>query len=181
MCASILLAGCGQTPAAGPAGVEKIQRQGAGAVASAPAVALGAATPRPTTAARLGLAAGAGSAVSGTVTGGAAAETAAGTYTAKAVAGSREGDLRLELAKDGVAQMVTENGAGAAPIIEIGTWQSYSDGSVTVVLSSRIGGDSGEAPTTFVLTPKDGGYAATDFDAAVFGSEGPVFERQAAR
>lgn len=102
----------------------------------------------------------------------------AGTFVAELpAAGIAEQRLQLDLAADGVAQLTTDPLSGEPPRIEIGTWQAYPDGTLTVVLTTRIGAPSEGPPTTFVLSVEGDTLVATEFDAEAIGADVLTFTR----
>lgn len=136
----------------------------------AASAALGPATPEPTVAER-----------SAPTSDAATAGDATGSYLGAAEGGERAGArVALDLAADGVAQMVCTFAADRAPVVEIGTWQGYADGSLSVVLETRIGEVESQRPTTLVLAPEGDDLVATDFDPGLFGEAGLRMTRQAA-
>jgi hypothetical protein len=183
LAACVALSSCAPAPAAetpaagqvGPATPSAAAKRPAGAV-------LGPSTPQSGAAAGQGAA---GSATPGVLQGTAAVPTPSasleplvGTYSGTATAGARaEGIVTLGLAADGVAQMVTELGEGQPAMVEIGTWRGYSDGSLTVILTTRIGAGEQATPTTIVFVPQGGGLVASDYDPALFGSDGLILAR----
>lgn len=103
----------------------------------------------------------------------------AGTYVAELPApGVAERRLQLDLAADGVAQLATDALGGEPPRIEIGTWQAYPDGTLTVVLTTRIGAPAEGPPTTFVLSVEGETLVATEFDTEALGTDDLTFTRE---
>lgn len=105
-------------------------------------------------------------------------EAIAGTFVAELpAAGIAEQRLQLDLAADGVAQLTTDPLSGEPARIEIGTWQAYPDGTLTVVLTTRIGAPSEGPPTTFVLSVEGDTLVATEYDAEAIGADALKFTR----
>lgn len=145
----------------------------------APGAVLGSTTGEPTVARRAGDDLGAAAVLTGTT--GLTATVPTGAYVADISGGERAGgQIRLDLAEDGVAQLVTSFADGAPAIVEIGTWQSYSDGSLSVVLTMRVGEGELTLPNTLVLVPEGELLAATEFDPALFGDDALTLTRQPA-
>jgi len=112
---------------------------------------------------------------------GAEDDLVAGMYAGSVAAGGAGGlDLVLDLAADGVAQLVTDHGDGGPVVVEIGSWQGYPDGSLTVVLATRIGHGEQAVPTTFVFQHAGDALVATEWDEQQFGTEAPRLLRQPA-
>jgi LysM repeat protein len=103
----------------------------------------------------------------------------AGTYKAMLPAASSPGrDITLDLKPDGSVELSTDYLNGEAPIIEIGTWQDNNDGTATVTLTGRPGGQVYNTPNVITFRLVKGELIAVVYDISLYGSEGLQLTRQ---
>jgi hypothetical protein len=103
----------------------------------------------------------------------------AGTYKAMLPAASSPGrDITLDLKPDGSVELSTDYLNGEAPIVEIGTWQDNNDGTATVTLTGRPGGQVYDAPDVITFRLVKGELIAVVYDISLYGSEGLQLTRQ---
>ncbi len=103
----------------------------------------------------------------------------AGTYKAMLPAASSPGrDITLNLKPDGSVELSTDYLNGEAPIVEIGTWQDDNDGTATVTLTGRPGGQAYDTPNVITFRLVKGELIAVVYDINLYGSEGLRLTRQ---
>jgi hypothetical protein len=103
----------------------------------------------------------------------------AGIYKAMLPAASSPGrDITLDLKPDGSVELSTDYLNGEAPIVEIGTWQDNNDGTATVTLTGRPGGQVYNTPNVITFRLVKGELIAVVYDINLYGSEGLRLTRQ---
>jgi LysM repeat protein len=103
----------------------------------------------------------------------------AGTYKAMLPAASSPGrDITLNLKPDGSVELSTDYLNGEAPIVEIGTWQDDNDGTATVTLTGRPGGQIYDTPNAITFRLVKGELIGIVYDINLYGSEGLRLTRQ---
>jgi heat shock protein HslJ/uncharacterized lipoprotein NlpE involved in copper resistance len=101
-----------------------------------------------------------------------------GVYGASLPAASSPGrTITLTLAADGAVTLVTDYQNDQEPVIEVGNWAANDDGSATVILTGQAD-RTYEIPVEIVFTLAGGTLTATQYDPAIYGSEGLILEKQ---
>jgi heat shock protein HslJ/uncharacterized lipoprotein NlpE involved in copper resistance len=107
-----------------------------------------------------------------------APEAYVGSYGASLPAASNPArTITLTLEADGTVTMITDYQNGEAPIVEVGGWGVNDDGSATVTLTGQSD-RTYEIPVEILFTLAGSTLTATDYDAAIYGTEGLILEKQ---